>query len=102
MDHHPSTPTTTETGAGYETSDVSPRGIVLLGTALVAVTLGASLLLYWLFGLLEHRAERADPRISPLATNVEPAHGPLLENNFRYDDFVKKDEDHLNSYGWIE
>ena len=40
MDPHPNTPT--EAGAGYETSDVSPRGIVLLGSRLVAVTLLAS------------------------------------------------------------
>src|SRR5690349_4195049 len=94
MEQHPHMPA--EADAGYETSDVSPRGIILLGAVLAAVTVLASLLLYLLFGRLEQRAERADRPISPLADSHEPAHGPLLETNFSYVEGRKKDQNYLD------
>jgi hypothetical protein len=100
MEQHPPTPTDIQ--AGYETSDVHPRGVVMLGAALLVVTVGASLLLFWLFGLLEQRASQADPPISPLAGETEPAHGPYLEKNYNYRDFQRDDEQKLQSYGWVD
>jgi hypothetical protein len=88
--------------AGYETRDVGPRGIVLLGTGLVVVTACAMLLLSWLFHRLEDRATRSDPPESPLADEAGPPPGPQLELNLKFTDYEHADRSRLESYGWID
>jgi hypothetical protein len=90
------------TNAGYETRDIRPRGIVLLGAALAAVAIAVHVLLWWLFGRLESRAQRNDPPVSPLARSAEPAPGPQLELKLDYRQFERGDAAQLESYGWID
>ncbi len=87
---------------GYETRDVSPRGIVLLGAALITVTGVAMLLLTWLFNKMDARAQRADPAVSPLAQDALSPPGPELELNLRYQAFDQPARDQLESYGWAD
>jgi hypothetical protein len=93
-----------ETGlqAGYETRDVGPRGIVLLGAGLVVVTAFTMLLLGWLFNRLEARAVRSDPPESPLADEAGPPPGPQLELNLKFTDYEQADRSRLESYGWAD
>jgi hypothetical protein len=88
--------------AGYETRDVRPRGIVLLGGALIAVTGVAMLLLWWLFNRLEARAELRDPPVSPLAAKADRPSGPGLERGLNYRTFEESDRARLKSYGWVD
>jgi hypothetical protein len=102
MDQRPTLPTDQLDGAGYETRDVRPRGVVALGAGLTAIVLAATLLLWWLFGLLERRAGRLDAPVSPLARHAEPARGPHLEVNLKHEEIKRAAMDRLAGYGWVD
>jgi hypothetical protein len=90
------------TPAGYETRDVRPRAVILLGVGLLIVAVSVHLLLWWLFRRLEASAKRSDPPITPLARDASPAETPGLKLNLAYRDFEQADRQRLQSYGWID
>jgi hypothetical protein len=87
--------------AGHEIRDVSPRGVLLLGAALIVVGIVVHVLLRWLFGLLEARAALRDPPVSPLAGEAGRVPGPQLELRLSSAEFEQAANDRLNSYGRI-
>jgi hypothetical protein len=89
-------------GAAYETRDVGPRGIVLLGAVLIAVTAGAMFMLWWLFDRLDMQARRADPPVTPLAEEAAPPPGPQLEVKLSYSHLTQASQDKLKHYGWVD
>ena len=90
---------------GYEESDVDARRLVLWVVGLVvvlAISTGVSVLL---FHALARRAERLDPKFSPLAplANPPPPEPRLLQNE--PDDLatVRAEEDRLlHGYDWVD
>jgi hypothetical protein len=90
---------------GYEASDVDPRRLLLWVAGLVAVLVLSAVASVLLFDALARRAERLDPKFSPLAPlqNPPPPEPRLLQNE--PDDLatVRKEEDQLlHSYDWID
>src|SRR5262245_27779885 len=56
--------------AGYETSDVQIRGLILMAIVLAAVVIGTGTGIWALIKVLNADATAADPQLSPIA-NVE-------------------------------
>lgn len=92
------------THAGYETKDVSIRGILWLagGTSVgvIVVCLG----LWMLYGYYQALARSNDVLPSPLADAAAVAPGPRLQTNSArdYEAFRRAQEKQLTSYGWID
>jgi hypothetical protein len=102
MDPQHTPPAEASLQAGHETSDVHPRGVLMLAGALIVVAIVVHLLLWWLFQRLEARASQADPPVSPLARQAGRAPGPDLELKLNYGDFEAADRSQLESYGWAD
>jgi hypothetical protein len=101
--NQPHTPHANPTdSAGYETRDVGSRGIVLMGTILMAVAACVMFLLVWLLSRLDKQAERADPPVSPLAIDAPLPPGPRLEVTLRHTDVNDAAREQLNRYGWVD
>ncbi len=90
----------------HEASDVDARAIFGYGAGLFAVLAVVALAVWLLFLDLERRADRAEPRVSPLAaeqdTRLPPE--PRLQVNPREDlKQLRAAEDAvLNGYRWVD
>lgn len=86
-------------GRGYETRDVSVRGVVITA-AIVAGALIAALLLTWWVKELSEPVPGAD---RPLLPAAPPVPGPRLQVAPPQDleSFMAEKLEHLDSYGWI-
>ena len=89
---------------GYETRDVKLTAVLGLGLA-IALFAGLSQLgLWYLFQRFQARAASQDPQLSPL-TNVEQLPPPpRLQSapSLDYAEFLDKQNQQLNSYGWVD
>lgn len=88
----------------HERSDVNIRTVLTFGALMAIVVALSAALMYGLFLILEHQAERNDPQLSPLAVPAgqKPAAPGLLTNEpgnlrkFRMEETTK-----LEGYGWM-
>ena len=90
---------------GYETTDVDPK-ILLAWVAGLACMILLSVVAAWVFfDVLAGYAQRADPKISPLAVTDKgaPPEPRLVVNEPKDLASVRKEEDHiLDSYDWVD
>jgi hypothetical protein len=93
------------TDVGYETTDVNPKTL-LAWVAGLACMIMLSIVAAWVFfDVLAGYAQRADPKISPLAaTEKGPPPDPKLIPDEPHDlSSVRQEEEQvLDSYGWID
>ncbi|HET6881282.1 MAG TPA: hypothetical protein VFI31_14065 [Pirellulales bacterium] len=89
--------------AGYETTDVRSKPLVLSALALAVAVGLVCIFLIWFSGLLEGRAERHDPQLSPLIANQSPPPPRLQEKPANDLARLRAAEDRaLNGYRWID
>lgn len=89
---------------GYETRDVSIRGILWFFGGIVAAALVVHVGLWVLLQNYRAAASRADPPLSPLADRAQIPPSPRLQHapNRVYARLRQKQEEPLNSYGWVD
>ncbi|MEX2561471.1 MAG: hypothetical protein WD403_16220 [Pirellulales bacterium] len=88
---------------GHETTDVSPRAILISALVLAVVVILVHPLLWWATGYFEGRAERADPQVSPLAGREEPPLPRLRPSPARdLEEFLAAEHKQLSEYDWID
>jgi hypothetical protein len=97
-------PTDPAAHGGHETSDVKIRGLLWLAAGLIAMAVVVHVVLWLLLKTFEAQAERADPQISPLASEEQLPPEPQLQEDplGDYQTFHTAQEKLLNSYGWID
>jgi hypothetical protein len=88
---------------GHETTDVSPRAILISALVLAVVVILVHPLLWWATRYFEGRAERADPQVSPLAGREGPP-PPRLRPSPALDleEFLAAEHKQLSEYDWID
>jgi len=90
---------------GYETTDVNPKTLLAWVAGLAAMIILSIVAAWVIFDVLAGYAQRADPKISPLAaTEKGPPPDPKLIPDEPHDlSAVREQEEHvLDSYGWID
>lgn len=88
---------------GYEVVDVRAKSLVFSAIGLTAAVALVCVFLIWFFDLLENRAQRRDPRLSPLVGAQSPP-PPRLQTN-PADDLARlraAEERALSGYRWID
>lgn len=91
-------------GAGYETSDMSVRTIVVLGISLIITAIVLNLALWGLFRLFIAQRERADVPPPPVFTARPLPPEPRLQSS-PTEDLAKmraEEDAFLTSYGWVD
>ncbi|MGH7138468.1 MAG: hypothetical protein ACREHD_22180 [Pirellulales bacterium] len=104
------TPDAQSLSRGYEITDVRPRPLFFSALLLSLAVALVCVFLTWFFGLLEFRAKRRDPVLSPLVVKREEdvsrgATRPQLLQTNPADDLarMRSGEDRaLNGYRWID
>lgn len=89
----------------HEGRDVEPRAIARLGALLVAVTVGAMLILIAFFDALEWASAGADPEPAPMAfePDRQPPQPRLQRLPTRELETLRAEERAvLESYGWVD
>jgi hypothetical protein len=90
---------------GYETTDVDPQTLLMWVGGLAAMILLSIVVAWVFFDVLAGYAQRADPKISPLApTEKAPAPEPKLVIDEPHDlaSVRKQEEQVLDGYGWVD
>ncbi|MET0154362.1 MAG: hypothetical protein ABW298_17365 [Candidatus Binatia bacterium] len=90
---------------GYETSDVSPKTLLWWVAGLACMILLSIVVAWVFFDVLAGYAQRADPKISPLAPMEQaPPPEPKLIVDEPHDlaSVRKQEEQVLDSYGWVD
>ena len=90
---------------GYETTDVSPKTLLVWVGGLASMILLSIVVAWVFFDVLAGYAQRADPKISPLAPmeKVPPPEPKLIVDEPHDLASVRKQEEQiLDSYGWID
>jgi len=98
-------PSRSSADVGYETTDVNPKTLLAWVGGLAGMILISIVAAWVFFDVLAGYAERADPKISPLAaTEKGPPPDPKLIPDEPHDlASVRHGEDKvLDSYGWID
>ena len=100
----PRTPSPQSLQAKHETSDVRSMPLVYSALALAAAVALVCVFLIWFFDRLEVRAERHDPKLSPLVGDQTPPVGPRLQEQPANDlARMRAAEDRaLDRYRWID
>ena len=98
------TPDSRSVQAGYETHDLSPRGIALFGLGLALTIVVVMLMTYGLLALFRDSDARRAARPSPLSLTRAPITGPRLEvePGRELKALRREEKARLNSYGWID
>jgi hypothetical protein len=91
--------------SSHETRDVSVRGVVKAGIAIIASVIVSYMVTFALFGDFKKTFLRASaPRsnLSPTEKQIPPQ--PRLQITPQKDlkDYVSAQEQHLSAYGWID
>ncbi len=89
----------------HEHSDVNVRGILIFVGSLLALGIVIHVALWGLFRYFESRERAADPTPAPLAAArpvVPPTPRLQTAPRLAYDDFLRRQQDSLSSYGWID
>jgi hypothetical protein len=92
-------------GLGYEPADARVPAILRLGAVMVILIMLSALVSWVIFDLFFARAERADPKVSPLAVapSAAPPEPRLVVNEPADLASVRAEEDAvLGSYDWID
>jgi hypothetical protein len=114
LNHSHSNPET-----GFEREDLSTRGVFVFMIGLGIIGLVIYFIIRGMYGFLDNYEKSQQSTGSPLVTSTGPAarvvtkqymekfkeNGvPMLESDERgqFKDFLLKQEDQLNSYGWID
>jgi len=88
---------------GYEQSDAHVGSILRFGVAFVIVLAFSGVAAWLCFDVLAARANRNDPKVSPLAMNETPPEPRLLVDEPQDLGAVRKEEEEiLDSYGWVD
>jgi hypothetical protein len=90
---------------GYETTDVNPKTLLAWVSGLACMILLSIVAAWVFFDVLAGYAQRADPRISPLAaTEKGPPPDPKLIPDEPHDlASVRREEELvLDNYGWVD
>lgn len=88
---------------GYEITDVRSKPLVFSALALALAVALVCAFLNWFFALLEGRAERHDPRLSPLVGSQSPPPPRLQQNPANDLASMRAAEDRaLTGYRWID
>jgi hypothetical protein len=98
-------PARSSADVGYETTDVNPKTLLAWVAGLAGMIVISIVAAWVFFDVLAGRAQRADPKISPLAaTEQGPPPDPKLIPDEPHDlSSVRREEEHvLDSYGWID
>ena len=90
--------------AGYEISDLSPRGIALFAAGLAVMIVVSLVAVYALLELLRDGRREAAETPAPPATASAPAPGPrlLVEPGRAFKAMREQEQTWLKSYGWID
>jgi len=90
--------------AGHELTDVSIRGIAILGIGLMICAVVIYIGLWWMFRSLLDRELARDPELPPLATERGPPPRPYLEENpgVELKALQAAENRFLDSYGWVD
>lgn len=100
----------------FERQDLSPKAVYAFLVGLAVAGVLVSLFLWGMYEVLDAREKRHQPVQNPLVqqtkadtrqvlpTEVEKFPQPRLEQNERLEinDFRRKEEQTLNSYGWVD
>jgi hypothetical protein len=96
-------PSAASLDAKHETTDVESKPLMLSALGLALAIAVVCVFLIWFFGRLENRAQRLDPRLSPLAGGQSPP-PPRLQTSPANDlASMRGAEDRsLHRYRWID
>jgi len=101
--HHYSEAEMHNEDVSHESSDINIRTIISFAIGLAVVMFVAAGLMYAMFQILESRAERLDPQLSPLAHGGDRRTGPklLLNEPAGLRKFHAEETEKLQGYGWV-
>lgn len=90
----------------YETRDVAVRSVLLVGAAILGLTVVAFGGMWWLLGTLERAQARQSPPANPLAGSYGPTEPPAPRLQVRpLDDLLAlraEEQQYLSTYGWVD
>jgi hypothetical protein len=101
----------------HEHSDINIRALVWSAAVLAGVSIGAAILVYFLFNFFEREAKSRDPKLSPLAmpaaqmpptTNTTPEFGDAPEPRLLTSEpanlwnIRQREQQILQGYGWVD
>jgi hypothetical protein len=95
----------------HEPQDVNVRGILIFGAALLVSAVVIHLILWWMLDYFAVRENKAEPKSHPLASERQqlppeprlqgmPGHEEAAPTEMQK--FSTREEDVLNSYGWVD